>query len=143
MIETAIAAFVVLTVMVCAIEVGRLNYYRIALKNAVSQAARYATTGQRMPDPNNPGQTLSREDSIVATIQKLSVGIPVTSAQVTMTATDDSGNVVNGGGEAGDVVTISVTYNVNVVAPVFRNFFTNHQYTFTASTTFLNEEFTS
>jgi hypothetical protein len=140
-VETAIGAVIALVLLVCALDVARLTYYRITLKHAVSEAARYAITGQTLPDPSNPAVQLSREDSILAIVRRYSIGVPFDGAEVDLSAVDGAGNAVAGGGGPGDIVTVAITFHVGVIAPVFRNFFPDHQYTFTTATTFRNEEF--
>jgi hypothetical protein len=69
------------------------------------------------------------------------MGVNVSHDPVQITARDGLGNVVNNSGGPGDIVTVSVTYHVTVLAPWLRNLFPGGTYTFTCSTTFRNEEF--
>jgi Flp pilus assembly protein TadG len=138
-IETAFttAAFVLLLLAV--LDLGRMQYYRVSLAHAVSQAARFATTGNTLTEDD--GSSMSREDAIIAKIKQLSQNLNLAPSDVDITSRDGQGVVHNGAGGPGDVVTIEVSYSVPVVAPVLRGFFPQGKYGFTCSTSFRNEEF--
>src|SRR5581483_8506070 len=46
------------------VDFGRLFFVQMTLQNAVRQAGRFAITGNHLQDPKNPGQNLSRVNSI-------------------------------------------------------------------------------
>jgi Flp pilus assembly protein TadG len=138
-VETAFttAAFVLLLLAV--MDLARMQYYRVSLAHAVSQAARFATTGNTLSASD--GSSMSREDAIIAKIKQLSLNINLDPSDVDITSRDGQGVVHQGAGGPGDVVTVQVTYDVPVVAPVLRGFFPQGRYEFTCSTSFRNEEF--
>jgi len=129
-----IPLFLLLVFGVC--DFGRLFFVETTLENAVRQAGRYAITGNHQPDPKNPGQNLSRVDSIIQVAQQAAIGIDVSNIQISS---------VNGGagsaGGPGDTVIISLTSNVQLITPVIAAFFTNGTYTFTVSVRLKNEPF--
>jgi Flp pilus assembly protein TadG len=140
-VEAALGGFVFLVLIMATLDLGRMQYYRATLRHAVSQGTRYATTGQTMTNANGDAQT--RDASIAGMIQNLSMGINVPHEPIQISARDGMGNVIAGSGGPGDVVTVSITYHVPVLAPVLRNFFPSATYTFTCTTSFRNEEFQS
>jgi len=117
------------------IDCARLIYTQNSLQFALREAGRYATTGNHLPDPSNPGQNLSRVDSIIQVASQTAgrqlTGITIRSAQ------GGSGNA----GGPGDTVTITLTYDLPLATPIIGRFFPNGIYHFTVSTTFKNEPF--
>lgn len=117
-------------------DMGRLFFVEMDLQNAVRQAGRYASTGNHLADPNNPGQNLSRVQSIINTATAAAAGVQVTGIQI---------NSLNGGannaGGPGDTVTISIASTLTLMTPIVAHFFTNGQYNFTVSVSFKNEPF--
>ena len=115
---------------------ARLFFVQMEVDNAVLEAGRFASTGNHLPDPNNPGQYLSRVNSIVATVQQAAYGQQITSIQIS--------SLLGGNGSAGvpgDTVTISVTSNLKLMTPMVALGFPNGTYTFVSTTSFKNEPF--
>ena len=52
-------------------------YVYVSLENGVSQATRYAVTGNTMDDPDNPGPTLSAKASIKAAMRQATPTITI------------------------------------------------------------------
>jgi Flp pilus assembly protein TadG len=118
------------------IDFGRMFFVQMSVQQAIQEAARYASTGNHLPDPNNPGRNLSRVNSIVAEVQQAAIGANVTSVQIS--------SLAGGAGSAGgpsDTVTVSVTTNLQLMTPMVASFFPNGIYTFTSSATVQNEPF--
>jgi Flp pilus assembly protein TadG len=117
---------------------GRLFLVEMEIENAVQEAGRYASTGNHLADPKNPGQSLSRVNSIIATLQQAAFGQQVSNIQISS---------LNGGsgsaGGPGDTVTISVTSNLKLMTPIVASGFPNGTYTFISSATFKNEPFSA
>ena len=136
MLEFAIVAPLFLFLIFAVIDYGRLFFVEINLQDAVQEAARFASTGDHLPDPKNSGQTLSRVASIIATAQAAAYGASITNIQIS--------SLQGGSGSAGgpgDVVTVSLTSNLKLMTPMVARFFPNGIYTFTSSATFKNEPF--
>src|ERR1700737_5178074 len=70
LIEAAIITPLLLMVTFAIIDFAGLFYVYLALENGVSQATRYAITGNQMADPNNPALQLSHEDSIKSAMRQ-------------------------------------------------------------------------
>ncbi len=115
---------------------GHLFFVKMNVQNAVQEAARFASTGNHLPDPNNAGQDLSRVDSITSTLQHASLGADITNVQISS---------VNGGtgsaGGPGDTMTITVTASTHLLTPLLSGLFPQGRYVFTSSVTIKNEPF--
>ncbi len=121
------------------VDFGRLFFAQMNLTEAVQDAARYASTGNHLPDPNNPSQNLSRVQSIINTAEKDAwAGANVISAQVS----SQNGGTGSAGGP-GDTVTVSLTTSLPLMTPIVAQFFPNGAYVFTSTATFKNEPFSS
>lgn len=123
--------------MMCAtVDLARLFYAETTLQNAVRAGGRYAITGNHQPDPKNPGQNLSRVNSIILVAQQAAMGLDVSNTQIS--------SLVGGAGNAGgpgDTVTVSLSTNVQLLTPIIGQFFNNGQFPLTVSVKFLNEPF--
>ena len=129
--------FPLFVLMMCGVvDLSRLLYMETTLQNAVRVGGRYATTGNHQPDPQHPGQTLSRVASIKVVAQQAAIGLDVTNIQVS-SVTGGSGSA----GGPGDTVTVALTSNVKPLTPIIANFFTHGTFSFTVSSTFQNEWF--
>jgi Flp pilus assembly protein TadG len=117
---------------------GRLFLVQMEVDNAVQEAGRFASTGNHLPDPKNPGQYLSRVNSIIATLQQAAFGYQVANIKIS--------SLWGGQGSAGgpgDTVTVSVSTNLKLMTPIVARGFPNGMYTFTSSAIFKNEPFPS
>lgn len=123
--------------MMCAtLDMARLFFTETTLQNAVRAGGRYAITGNHQPDPNNPGQNLSRVNSIIAVAQQAAMGMNVSNLQIS-SAVGGSGSA----GGPGDTVTLSLSNNVQLITPIIAQFFNHGQFPLTVSVSFLNEPF--
>ncbi len=124
--------------LVCGIfDFGHLFFVQMSMQDAIRQAGRFAVTGNHLPDPNSPGNNLSRVDSIIQTAQNAAAGTTITGIQISSA----NGGTNNAGGP-GDTITISITDDLPLITPLVANFFgPNGIYTFTVSVTFKNEPF--
>ena len=64
LVEAAIVTPLMLFLTFSIIDFATLFYAYLALENGVSQATRFAVTGNLLDDPDAPGSKLSRRDSI-------------------------------------------------------------------------------
>jgi Flp pilus assembly protein TadG len=136
LVEFAISFLVFIFLVFAIFDFGHLFFVEMEVQNAIQEAARYGSTGNHLPDPNNPNNNLTRLASIIATLRNNSTGVQFSSIQVS-SATGG----VNSGGGPGDMLTITATANMPLMTPVIARFFANGQYTFTASITVMNEPF--
>jgi len=118
-------------------EFGRLFYIQFAIHSAVREASRFTVTGNQLPDPDNPGQFLSRIESIVAKVQKLAPGLDVDRGDITITGPNGPGDP----GGPGDVVTIRIDYDINLLTPIIKPLFENGVHHYTVAIVTQNELF--
>ncbi len=139
LLEMALVLPMFLMLICAVVDFSHVFYVEMTLQNALREAGRFATTGNHLADPNNPGQNLSRVNSIIATAQQAASGLNVTSNSINISS------VAGGAGSAGgpgDIVTISMSSSVPVLTPIMAQFFKpNGAYNFTVSVTFKNEPF--
>jgi hypothetical protein len=137
LVEFSLIALVFFGLMFAIFDFGRLFYIQFALHSAVREASRFTVTGSVLPDPNNPGQFLSRIDSIVSTLQRAVPGLEVEPGDVTIAGPDGPGDA----GGPGDVVTISVDYNIDLVTPFIKPLFRDGTHHYSVSLMSQNEPF--
>lgn len=135
-IEFAITFLVFILLVFAVFDFGHLFFVEMQVQNAIQEAARYGSTGNHLPDPSNPGNTLSRVTSILNTLQNNASGVNFTSTQVSSL----NGGSGSGGGP-GDMLTVSATVSMPLMTPLIGRLFPNGQYTFNASITVKNEPF--
>ena len=70
LVEAALITPLLLFLTLSIVDFGAMFYCYLALENGVSQASRFAVTGNVLNDPNNPGNPLSRTDSIKAAMRQ-------------------------------------------------------------------------
>jgi Flp pilus assembly protein TadG len=136
LVEVAIAALLFFFLMFAVFDFGHLFFVEMDVQNALQEAARYGSTGNHLPNPNSPGQFLSRVASIVDTLENDASGVNISNIQISS---------VNGGsnsaGGPGDLMTVSTIVNMPLMTPLIAQLFPNGQFTFTASVTIMNEPF--
>ncbi len=140
-VEVAVAAVVLLMLILAIIDFGRMHFYRSRLQYAVSQAARFATLGQTIEDPENPGRQLTRDDAIAYLVRSLAQLPKLSEADITIRSTDALGRTSEGAGGPGDIVLVEARYTVDLLAPLLAPAFPGGVYQFTVRTRFRNEEF--
>lgn len=136
-IEFVLIALVFFGLIFAIFDFGRLFYIQFALHSAVREASRFTVTGNVLPDPNNPGEYLSRVDSIVAKLQRAVPGIDVAAGSVSIIGPDGPGDA----GGPGEVVTISIEYDIELVTPFIRPLFRDGVHHYSVSVVSQNEPF--
>ena len=139
LLEMGIVGAMFIMLILGIMDFSRIYYCQSTLKYAVSQGARFATTGGALE--NESDELLTREESIVYMIRELAGFSDLSDADIDITATTSGGQTVAGPGGPGDVVTVRAAYGVDVLSPYLFHFFSGGRYTFEAVTTFRNEEF--
>lgn len=135
-VEFALISMLLFMLMFGLMDFGRLFFTQMTLQHAVREAGRFAVTGNKLPDPNNPPQMLSRVASIQETARKSAAGLDISNISVTSAA-----GGANSAGGPGDAVTVSLTTTLRLLTPLIAQLFTNGEHTFTVKTTFKNEPF--
>ena len=142
-VEVALASVVLLLLIGAIFDFAHMHYARSSLQHAVSQATRYAITGASVADPQNKGKKLSREASILHLVQEISGISDFEKDDIKIYVVTSNGSLVAGPGGPGDVVMVRATYRIGLITPGLAKLFPEGEYTFTCSTRFRNEEFTS
>ena len=136
LVEFALVFVVFIFIVFAIVDFGHLFFVEMDVQNAIQEAARYGSTGNHLPDPNNPGNTLSRVTSIIDTFENNATGVQISSIEVSSA----NGGSTSAGGP-GDMLTVSATCTIALITPVIAQMFPNGQFTFTTSVTVMNEPF--
>jgi len=146
--EFSLALLLFFTAFLAIVEFSHLFYVRLTLQHALKEAGRYMVTGRAdMPNeatPDNPDDTLPREDSIRAVFEKWLMGTGAGLESFTMTC----GGVACDGGAPTEsysepvTVTLTATFTKPFFTPLF-NTIAGGPITFNVSTTWVNEPFGS
>lgn len=137
LVEVAMIIPLLLLLTFAIIDFSTVLYIYLTLENGVSQATRYAVTGQQMNDPSNAGQKLSREDSVKAAMR---------AATPTLSINDSCFQFYNltqgtsGAGGPSDVIRVTVNYDWRAFTPLIRPIF-NGQIRLSVQSTMKNESF--
>ena len=135
-VEFAIVSLLFIFLVFAIVDFGHLFFVQVEVQNALQEAARYGSTGNHLPNPASPGTTLSRVTSIIDTFQQDVIGVQTPSIQVSSL----SGGAASAGGP-GDMLTVSATVTMPLMTPLIARMFPNGGYTFTTTTTIMNEPF--
>lgn len=120
------------------LDFGRVLFTQMTLQHALREAGRYAVTGRHLPGTNpGTGNPYTRIESIKQIAKNAATGASVVNINIS-SAKGGSGNA----GNPRDTVTVSLTTSLKLITPMIGRYFgPNGTYTFTVTTTFLNEPF--
>lgn len=124
LIEAAVITPLLLLLTFSTIDFGALFYVYLALENGVSQATRYAVTGNQMSDPGSPGNFLSRDASIKAAMRQATPTLTLPDGAFSFSHMSPGGGAwVGGTGGPDDIEKVAVNYTWNIMTPLMRPFF--------------------
>jgi hypothetical protein len=127
-IEAALITPLLLLMTFAIAEFAAMLYAYLALENGVSQATRYAITGNQMEDPDNPGERLDREESIMVAMRNATPTLTLQDGAFTFShLPEGGGGWLAGIGETNDIARVSVRYTWTFITPLVRPFFDNGQ----------------
>src|SRR5690242_8815459 len=142
MIEAAIITPLLLLLTFSIVDFASLFYVYLALENGVSQATRYAVTGQRMTDPNDPATLLDRQHSIMLVMRQTTPTLTINDGDFSFAFMRPGGSTwASGVGGPGDFGKVTVNYTWDIMTPLLRPFFTNGQIRFTVDSVMKNESY--
>jgi len=142
LIEAALITPLLLLLTFAIIDFGAVFYAYLALENGVSQATRYAVTGNLMDDPASPGSKLSRQDSIKAAMRQATPTLTLADTNFSFSHRAVSGGPwVGGSGGPGELEKVSINYTWRFMTPVVRVFFTGGQLSLQVDSAMKNEGF--
>jgi hypothetical protein len=131
LVEAAILLPVLLMACIGIVEFGRFFYTKIAVENATREAARFAVTGNKLADPQNEANDLSRPAAIKQYLVQSAPTLQMDKAAITIDPP--------GGGGPGDIVTITVEYRFEFATPLIGQFFPDNAYVIQYTTVMKNE----
>jgi hypothetical protein len=130
-VEFAFVIPIILFLVFGTMELGRHYYVRLTLQQAVSEAARFAVTGNVLAD--STGTPFTRVESITEMLRRRASTLNVDMERVSVDPPD--------GGGPGDVVTIFVDFHYQFFAPPFNSLVPQGAFDFSVSTAMKNEPF--
>jgi hypothetical protein len=143
-LEAAIITPLLLLLTLSIVDFGALFYVYLALENGVSQATRFGVTGQLMPDPANPGNNLSRDDSIRLAMRQATPTLTIPDGAFTFShMAVGAAGWTGGSGGPSELAKVSVGYTWHFINPLLWPFFPGGQITLNAESAMKNEGPTS
>ena len=138
LIETAFILPLLLVLTFSIIDFACLFYVHLALENGISQATRYAITGNLLQDEE--GEDLSREESIKTAMRHATPTLTLPDEAFSFQYLPDGEDTwLAGTGEPGDVVKARVEYNWEIITPLIKPFFDDGQILLSAESAMKNE----
>ena len=137
LVEAAIITPLLLLLTLGIVDFSAMFYSYLALEHGVSQATRYAVTGQEMSTGGTP---IGREASIKAAMRDSTPTLTIPDAAFSFSFMPLNGTSWSSGlGGPNDVSRVTVTYTWNFMTPLVRPFFTNGQVNLRVQSTMKNE----
>ena len=124
LIEAALITPLLILLTFSIVDFAGIFYAYMALENGVSQATRFAVTGNVLDAPLKPGGKLSRRDSIITAMQNATPTLTIPAEAFTFAhMPPGTGTWLSGTGGPLDVEKVSVQYQWSLLSPVLRPFF--------------------
>ena len=140
LLEAAIITPLLLFLTFSIVDFASLFYSYLALENGVSQATRFAVTGNLLDDPDKPGSKLSRKNSIITTMRNATPTLTIPDEAFTFShLPPGAASWLNGTGGPLDVEKVTVEYDWSVLSPVLRPFFEDGRITLVVDSAMKNE----
>jgi hypothetical protein len=140
LLEAAIITPLLLLLTLAVVDFASLFYVYLALENGVSQATRYAVTGNVMDDPLHPGTPLSREDSIKLAMRQATPSLTIADSAFTFSHLPAGAGAWAGGtGGPTDIEKVQIDYTWTLLTPLVSPFFNGGQIHFTVDSAMKNE----
>jgi Flp pilus assembly protein TadG len=140
LLEAAIVTPLLVFLTFSIVDFATLFYAYLALENGVSQATRFAVTGNLLDDPDSPGAKLSRRDSIMTTMRNATPTLTIPDNAFTFShMPPGAASWANGTGGPLDIEKVTVKYDWSILSPVLRPFFDNGRITLVVDSAMKNE----
>ena len=140
LVEAAIITPLLLLLTFSIVDFASIFYVYLALENGASQATRYAITGNLMDDPLNPGNPLSREESIKVAMRDATPTLTLYDSAFTFAHLPlGGGSWVGGVGGPNEIEKVTIRYTWNIMTPLLRPFFPSGQINLTVDSAMKNE----
>jgi Flp pilus assembly protein TadG len=134
--EAGIIITLLIPITFAVMDFAGILYAFLAMQNGVSQATRYAITGNLATDSS--GAALSRDDSIRQAMRAVTPGFQIADAAFTFY------NVSKGTPDSGgpnDIIRVTVAYDWQLFTPFLRPFFNGGYVTIRVASTMKNEPY--
>jgi hypothetical protein len=139
-VEAAIITPLLLLLTLSVVDFGALFYVYLALENGVSQATRFAVTGNLMDDPLHPGTNLSRDNSIMLTMRQATPTLTIPDGAFTFSHMAPGGAAwLAGSGGPNELAKVTVGYTWTFFNPMLWAFFPGGQITLNVDSAMKNE----
>ena len=139
LLEAAIITPLLLLLTFGIVDFGSVFYAYLALENGVSQATRYAVTGNQMTDPN--GVQMSRIDSIKQALRDATPTLTIPDQAITFQHMPLGGGAWQAGaGAPNEIQKVSVDYTWSIMTPLIRPFFNGGQLPIHVESAMKNED---
>lgn len=139
-VEAAIITPLLLLLTLSIVDFGVLFYVYLALENGVSQATRFAVTGNLLDDPARPGTNLSRDESIKLAMRNATPTLTIPDSAFTFSSMAPGGSSWGpGSGGPDQLAKVSVRYTWTFVNPMLWAFFTGGQIVLNVESAMKNE----
>jgi TadE-like protein len=140
LVEAAVITPLLLLLTFSIVDFASFFYAYLSLENGVSQATRYGVTGQKMDDPDNPGNQLSRESSIKTAMRQATPTLTIADNAFGFKHMAPNGSSwIGGTGGPDDIEKVTVDYVWTFSTPLIRAFFTNGKVALKVESTMKNE----
>jgi len=137
LVEAAIITPLLLLLTFSIVDFAAMFYCYLALEHGVSQATRFAITGQQMSASGSP---IGREASIKAAMREATPTLTIPDNAFSFSFMPMNGSSwASGLGGANDVGRVTVNYTWNFMTPLIRPFFSNGQINLRVQSTMKNE----
>jgi hypothetical protein len=116
MMEAAIITPLLLLLTFSIVDFGAVFYVYLALENGVSQATRFAITGELKDDPANPGTPLDRVGSVKLAMRQATPTLTIPDSAFTFQsrASTPGGAWAGGVGGPNDIGKVTIAYRWNL-----------------------------
>jgi hypothetical protein len=140
LIEAALITPLLLLLTFGIADFASMFYVYLALENGVSQATRYAVTGNLKDDPMNPGTPLNRFDSIKLAMRQATPTLTIPDSYFTFSHLPVGSTSWAGGvGGPGEIERVTVNYTWTFLTPLIRPFFPGGQLAIQVDSSMKNE----
>ena len=140
MVEAALIAPLLIFLTISIVDFGLMFYCYLALENGISQATRFAVTGNVKDDPANPGTPLSRTDSIKLAMRQATPTLTIPDAAFTFNHMAVGGAAwLAGVGGPQEIEKVTVAYTWTFFNPMMWPFFPNGQISMRVDSAMKNE----
>ncbi len=139
-VEAALITPLLLLLTLSIVDFGALFYVYLALENGVSQATRFAVTGNLLDDPLNPGTNLSRDNSIILSMRQATPTLTIPDSAFSFNHMAPGGSSwASGSGGPNELAKVSVGYTWTFINPMLWAFFPGGQIVLNVESAMKNE----